>query len=71
MKMPIKWHEDCLANMRDSLRQKADIRERLDAEIQRLQRDIYLLDIQIGEAKERRLEGFDSVRFLKVKAKQP
>lgn len=70
-KMPLKWHEDCLANMRISLGQKVDARIRLDSEIQRLQDEIRTLDAQIDTARERGFEAFDDDRFLKPrKAKQ-
>jgi len=64
MKMPLKWHEECLQGRFDTyvrLRQKADLAVD-DAD--RGQAECAFYARQIGEAKARGKDGFDAERFL-------
>jgi hypothetical protein len=63
--MPLAWHESCLKNMTDSLQDKIKQLDQMQAEINRLSCDrLHYLD-QVNEAKRRKLDKFDSERFMK------
>lgn len=64
MKMPLKWHEECLQGRFDTyvrLRQKAD--EAVE-DADRCQAECAFYARQIGEARARGKDGFDAERFL-------
>jgi hypothetical protein len=64
-KMPLKWHEGCLQNMRISYQRKKEEAARVQADADRLSRDIFHYEMQIDEATKRGLDGFDVDKFRK------
>jgi len=67
MKRSIKWHEECLKNMKGTL-------DRIDEDIARMvkhkgiiQREIDFLKLQIDEATKKKKDGFDNYLFLRKK----
>jgi len=64
MKMPIKWHEECLANMA----RHADDRERRLAEeaarVEKLRKAFEFCKLQLETAKKAGKDGYDGERYL-------
>ncbi len=63
MKMPVKWHEECLVNMRKSLQRDRDAFERMRARLEREESEVSLYESQVDRAKREGRESFDSERF--------
>lgn len=63
MKRNIKWYEECLVNMKASLRNYENQQKDLDCRIERLKKDIELSISQIDRAKKEGLMEFDDERF--------
>lgn len=65
MKMPIKWHEDCLRWRGETLERQRVIAERAVEEMERTKREMEFYAGQIEGAKKRGKDGFDAERFMK------
>jgi chromosome segregation ATPase len=63
-KMPLEWHEGCLKNRKFYLEEIKNQIEDLKSQVSRREREIQFYEMQITKAKKRKLEGFDSDRFL-------
>lgn len=70
MKAPytIPWHEECLTNMRETLRRERARLVDLTDSVQRLQSDCDTLSAQIAAAKAAGITAFD--RFAKPKKRK-
>lgn len=65
MKMPIKWHKECLKNRQVYLLAKMEELNRVNNEVARMRQEIIDHDAQIIEAETRGLDGFDADKFRK------
>ena len=65
MKFPIRWHIQCVANMRDRLARKSE-QHRLDAaSLMRDRENIGEREAQILRAQKEKLDSFDAEKFNK------
>jgi hypothetical protein len=65
MKFPIRWHIQCLENMRLNYAKKA-VQHRLEAEsLARNREEILEREAQIQRAQTEKLDAFDSEKFNK------
>lgn len=71
MKQPIKWHEECLKNMRASLERKLQEIERHNQDADRLKQEVQFLSEQIQAAILAKKDGFDSEKYLHKKPTKP
>lgn len=67
MKMSIKWHEDCLVNMKRGLQEKKECLLRSVRELESFEAQTSFSELQLLEAKRRNLDGYDYGRFMKKK----
>jgi SMC interacting uncharacterized protein involved in chromosome segregation len=69
MKKPISWHQECFANMKNSLENKKEelnrIQFKLQSDIDKLENEILFLELQINTAIKQKKDGFDKDLFLK------
>lgn len=65
MKMKIEWHEECLKNNKRFIREKREEIRRLQLEIDQNLFDCEMYELQILEAKKKKMDGFDSDKFMK------
>ena len=63
MKKPIKWHKDCLISQRKHLARNREEIKRMQADCDRLEKDIMLRDSQIIRAEAMGKDGFDPDKF--------
>ena len=65
MKFPLRWHIQCLANMRDRFAKKSE-QHRLDAaSLMRHRENIVEREAQILRAQKEKLDSFDPEKFNK------
>lgn len=64
----VAWHEERLANVRQTLEREKEGLARLQSRIEQIEADVLLLNAQIAEAKRRGIAGFDADRFLKKRS---
>ena len=65
MKFPLRWHIQCVANMRDRLARKSE-QHRLDAaSLMRDRENIGEREAQILRAQKEKLDSFDAEKFNK------
>lgn len=65
MKFPIRWHVECLKNMRDHFAKKSE-QLRLDAaSLMRARENIVEREAQILQAQMEKLDSFDPKKFNK------
>jgi hypothetical protein len=62
-KMTIKWHEECLKNMKLFCKGKLQTIAFEQAALKRVENEIVKLETQIKLAKEKGMEDFDPDRF--------
>ena len=64
MKQSMKWHRECLANSKQHLdaqeRHLANVTDSVDG----LRKRVAFYTAQVAEAERRKLDGFDSERFM-------
>ena len=65
MKFPLRWHIECLANMRGSYAKKAEQLRRIAESLESDAKNIAELDSQIQRAHAEKLDAFDSEKFNK------
>ena len=65
MKLPIAWHEECLANLRISLERQKEEVARLVERVAHTKLIEAQMVAQIDEAKRRGLTEFDAERLMK------
>ena len=69
-KMPLRWHKECLENMKKSAERAAIAAAQAKAEAERLAANVALYESQIVAAEEAGKDGFDRDRwFLRKVAK--
>lgn len=69
MKMPIEWHESGLANARIHVHEAEQSLVRAQRTLERQKDRLAFFESQLGEAKRRRLDGYDSEKFMVKKTK--
>lgn len=63
-KRPIKWHEDCLENLKSSFERARLVEQRAAEQVDKLAKDCSLLSLQITTAKAEGKTGFDREKYL-------
>jgi len=71
MKMPGRWHLECLHNQINSLDKEIERYNKLGERIKKYQEDIDYYRRQIDRAIRENKEGFDSEKYLDSKEKSP
>lgn len=64
MKMPIAWHEENIKNKRAYFYRRQEELKRLQAEVDRLIKEIAFDENRVIEARSRGLTAFDPDRFM-------
>jgi hypothetical protein len=74
MKHCIAWHQECFNNLKSHLKRTreefAQIRQRHEAEILRLETDVDFYERQINQAISKKKDGFDKDLFMKEYGKK-
>lgn len=70
MKMPMKWHEQCLENRKRHVEYLDKQRQKADADYWRSLGEMTRLESQIAEAKRQGKDGFDSDKFFLKKSRR-
>ena len=65
MKFPLRWHIQCLENMRNNYAKKAEQLRRIAESLESDAKNIAELDSQIQRAHAEKLDAFDSEKFNK------
>jgi hypothetical protein len=67
MKMPIKWHKECLRNMMATAYERSAVSERAISEEKKIWNEVKILKEQIVKAEIQGKDGFDADRFMRGK----
>ena len=67
MKMKIGWHEENLRNQLNYVKREEAHVANIQNQLLRLSRQVSFAKAQLETAKKKKLDGFDSERFLKSK----
>jgi len=71
VKRSIEWHEECLKNNKRFIKEKREEIRRLQLEIDQNLFECEMYELQISEAKKKKMNGFDSGLFMeKIKEKR-
>lgn len=63
MKMPIRWHKECLQRKKEHLlREEKKLLDMIES-VERTRSSVKFYEGQIAEAEEKKKDGFDSERF--------
>ena len=65
MKFPIRWHVECVANMRDRFAKKSEQHRRAAESLMRDRASIVEREAQILRAQKEKLDSFDPHKFNK------
>ena len=65
MKFPLRWHIQCLENMRDNFARKSEQHRRAAESLERARARIVEREAQIWRAQKEKLDSFDPHKFNK------